>query len=318
MLNQGQRVVLPLKPTDMNRSLADYVARHAPIFRGHDVCGYLAERRFHVNGEPAPAETILQSGDKLELMRPPWHEPEVPRDFPIVFEDADVLVVDKPAGIPITPTGPFLTHSLLHLLRNEFANPDLAPIHRLDLETSGLIAFAKRVEARGWFQSQFQRQTVEKRYEALVFGRIPKDLHLVDIALDRDTLIHSKFVPHPQGKPARTEILDRHHWGTYSFVSLRPLSGRTHQIRAHLAAVGHPIVGDKKYGSNPGLFLKWLETKDTKLYLNEWKLPAQALHNRGLILQDRKGCRLVLHSERDVAHSWQRGIASIDGDIQIS
>ncbi|MCG8487650.1 MAG: RluA family pseudouridine synthase, partial [Chromatiales bacterium] len=317
MLNQGQRVVLPLNQADMNRSLSDYVARHAPIFRGHDVASYLDERRFRVNGEPAPAETILQTGDRLELMRPPWQEPEVPRDFPIVFENEDLLVVDKPAGIPITPTGPFLTQSLLHLLRDETANPDLAPIHRLDLETSGLIAFAKRVEARGWFQSQFQRQTVEKRYEALVFGHFPKDLHLVDIALDRDTLIHSKFVPHPQGKPARTEILDCRHWRNFAFVSLRPLSGRTHQIRAHLAAVGHPIVGDKKYGSNPELFLKWLETKDTKRYLNAWKLPAQALHNRGLTLQDRKGSRLELRSERDVDHSWQRGIASIDGDIQI-
>ena len=137
-------------------------------------------------------------------------------------------MVDKPAGIPVTPTRLFFEHSLLHLLRAKTKNKNLSPLHRLDQETSGLTAFAKKPKARGFYQRQFQQKKVTKVYLAMVFGHVDPELTSIDLPLGRHDQIYTRFIPDPTGKPAKTKVEKVVHEGEYSLLRLRPVTGRTH------------------------------------------------------------------------------------------
>ncbi len=312
-VNNGQKIRLPVDEQDVGRTLNHYFERRYWWFRELDVAACLAGDRFTVDGLPARRETVLREGSLFCLRRPPWTEPPVPEEPRIVFESEDLLVVDKPAGIPTTPGGAFLDHSLLYLLRKRLDLPDLSPLHRLDLETSGILAFSKRKACRGFFQVQFQRRSVEKRYLALVFGKVNHELDLIDFCLAPDSRIFTKFVRNPAGKDARTEVLQKRYWRNYTLLTLRPVTGRTNQIRAHLAGIGHRLVGDKKYADQPELFLDWLETKDTEAWLPQLKLPRQALHCQSLELEIGGGQgRREFRSDRPVFRDWRDQIRQLE------
>lgn len=304
MLNKGQEILLKLEDTDLDRSLEAFLARRSRWFPGGDWRKGLPQFEISVDGQMARLDQILRRGQQVELFRKPWQEPEVPMDIEVVFEDRDLLVVDKPSGLPSLPQGDYLEHTLLFQLREQFGNPLLTPSHRLDMETSGLMMLAKHAETRGWFQSQFQAGDVLKRYEALVFGLWPKSLTSVAIPLVKDPVIYTKFVPGEHGKTARTEVLDIGHFGEFSWLVLKPVTGRTNQLRAHLAAAGHPIVGDKKYHREPNVFLDWLAHRDWRQLESELRLPRQALHCRTLGCRLREGHWRQWRSRRETQSTW--------------
>ncbi|CAM2008271.1 RluA family pseudouridine synthase [Acanthopleuribacter pedis] len=306
-LNHGQWILLPKNKGPGQPVLDDYLQQHARLFVGKPVDTWFEAGYFQCNDRTLTRESVLRSGDQPRLFRPPWEEPVVPDDIHIVHEDASLLVVDKPPGLPVTPTGDFYQNTLLHLLRAQTNNAALSPVHRLDIETSGLIAFAKQPDQRGFYQMQFQQNRIAKSYTALVFGRFPTKLTIIEMPLAKDSLIYTKAVPDPDGIPARTEVaavahdLDQ----DMSVLELKPITGRTNQLRAHCAGLGFPIVGDKKYGADPQLFLRWLEDKNTAAYLTRWRLPYQALHSRCLALDTPAGTCLALTSQRDVVQTWR-------------
>ncbi len=298
---------------DHGVNLRVYLDKRGSWFHGHDLEKWLADGRFRLNGVVIGPRARLDSGGALTLERPPWREPDAPQSLPVVFENEDLLAVDKPAGLPTVPTGDFYENTALSLLRRNTGNEALAPVHRLDIETSGLLLLAKRRETRGFFQSQFQRGEVDKRYRAAVFGRIDADRRVIDLPLGRDRAIYTKFVADPRGRPARTEIEAFSFWREYSLLELRPITGRTNQVRAHLAAIGHAIVGDKKYFPDPHAYLHWVDRRNLGPWRALLKLERQALCCAAMTLRvgrDGEPRRIAL--SRDPFVPWRRAIAEAE------
>jgi 23S rRNA pseudouridine1911/1915/1917 synthase len=201
-------------------------------------------------------EKVLTKGRTLAYHRAPWSEAEVPTRVAVVLEDEDLLIVDKPAGLPVLPGGNFLEHTLLWMLRARHG-ATVAPLHRLGRGTSGLIAFAKSEIARRQVSGDFASGDVEKTYRALVNGRLRADELAIDAPIGR--------VPYPplgrvfaavdasasERKMSRSEVrvLEYDADEDESLVEVRIPTGRPHQIRIHLAAVGHPLVGEPLYAS---------------------------------------------------------------------
>ena len=177
-----------------------------------------------------------------------------PREFPVLFEDEHLLAIDKPAGVAVHG-GSGVSFGVIEQLRR--ARPQakfLELVHRLDRETSGILLLAKRRSALTALQDQFRARDTGKTYAALVAGTWPAKLKLIDVALhktlDARGERHVRAVPkdHPEGQRAVSLVKVVQAFGGYSLLDVTIKTGRTHQIRVHLAQAGHPIVGDPKYG----------------------------------------------------------------------
>jgi 23S rRNA pseudouridine1911/1915/1917 synthase len=234
-----------------------------------------------VGGRPVASRSRkLVAGDDLEVDVPPPVDrsltPDPAVDVPVIFEDEHVLVVDKPTGLVVHPGAGTAGGTMVHGLLARY--PELAEVggdqarpgvvHRLDAGTSGLLVVARTQAAHADLVGQLAARTVERRYRAVVHGEVAAPAGLVDGPLGRHPRDPTRFAVVAGGKEARTryEVLDRRpgHGGTTLLVC-RLESGRTHQIRVHLAAIGHPVVGDVAYGGR-------LELGLTRPYLHAFRL----------------------------------------------
>jgi 23S rRNA pseudouridine1911/1915/1917 synthase len=243
------------------------VAMVADVSRGV-ATQLIAEGRVLVDGSPVSVgREVLCEGATLEIRLPPRGEAGVVAepgvDFEVVFADDAVVVVDKPAGLVVHPGAGHSEGTLVGGLLARF--PDLAQlveagvsppdrpgiVHRLDKGTSGLLAVARTGEAYRSLVDQLATRTMERRYLALVAGDVADDRGEVEAPIGRSTRTPTKMAVTASGKPARTgyTVLERRPGERpTTLLELALQSGRTHQIRVHMAAIGHPVIGDARYG----------------------------------------------------------------------
>lgn len=269
---------------------------------------------FRADGARRRASERVREGETVILVRPSFEEPETPRYFDVIYEDEAVLAVEKPAGLPMHPTATYHRNTLTYLLRETYGESPPQIAHRIDRETSGVIVCGKGIEAERALKIAFERREVAKVYLAIVEGVIEQDEGIVDTpmsAVDEGLHILMRTRAVGEGLAARThyEVRERH--ADRSLVELHPETGRQHQLRVHLASIGHPIVGDKLYGADrEAPFLEWIETGMTRTLLHRLGHERQALHAHQLeVSHPVSGEPLVLKSAfpPDLVDLWNKG-----------
>jgi len=234
------------------------IAFYAPEVTRSQASRLIQEGHVRSRSRIASRSHRVFAGERVELaLPPPAPLTVVPEPMPlaIVYEDADLLVVDKPAGLVVHPAYGRTSGTLVNgLLAHAGSLPDAGLafrpgiVHRLDKDTSGLLVVAKTPMALAGIQQQFKRNIVTKAYLALVAGRPRESEGLIDLPLARDPRNRQRMAVVAAGRIARTRWQVQEELPGYSLLDLRLETGRTHQIRVHLQALGHPIVGDQVYG----------------------------------------------------------------------
>jgi 23S rRNA pseudouridine1911/1915/1917 synthase len=243
-------------------------------------------------GWPAPlrASDIVEPGTNLRLVEPPARAPDiVPQEIhvPVAYEDADVLVVNKPAGLVVHPAPGHADGTLVNALLargTEYGGIAgvLRPgiVHRLDRDTSGLLMVAKTDRAQQDLMSQLKRRSVRKTYLALVSGTVSATVGRIEAPVGRDPKRRTRMAVVADGRTAVTGYRVRERLSGWTLLELDLITGRTHQIRVHTEAIGHPVAGDPLYGTGTS---RRGPAGLERLFLHSWRLEFAAPSDGHLI-----------------------------------
>ncbi len=235
----------------------------------------LAQGEVTCQGKPLNKKDQIKAGQEI-LVTLPAPEPieAQPEDIPldIRYQDKDVVVVNKPVGMVVHPAPGHwegtLVNALLHHCGSTLSGIGgaLRPgiVHRIDRDTSGLLIVAKDDRAHASLTAQLQDRTLSRVYEAITQGRLREESGTVDAPLGRHPVHRKKMAVSPQGKEAVTHYQVLEEFSSHAHVECRLQTGRTHQIRVHMASLGHPLLGDRVYGQKPypGLVGQWLHARE--------------------------------------------------------
>ncbi len=216
-----------------------------------------------ISGEVVAPKQIVTLGEVVSVFK---HDPKESPEIPVLFENEDVLVIDKPSGVTVHPAAGEKSRTVVEL----FDKP-LFVVHRLDKGTSGVMILAKNESTAEFLKKQFAYRKVQKEYLALVVGDITDDQGVIELDLTRSENTRGNIVPTAEGRKAVTEFTVRERYSAYTLISAFPKTGRTHQIRTHLAAIGHPVYGDVRYGSDRGKARIFLHAQRLSLKLPNTK-----------------------------------------------
>jgi len=293
---------------DAGRSLLDWLSSRFTYLDKQSWRAMIVEGRILVDGLPVATEHILSAGELVDFRPPEEPEPEVDPSFTVLWEDADFLVVDKSGNLPCHPGGRYFEHTLSSLLREKYGEIRIAT--RLDRETSGLVLACKSSASAAFAARMLASGRVRKTYLALTHGLFPDHLEAIGFLVDdTESLLRKKrrfhlgSCPPPRGRRPEScrsvfEALATTTGpsGAFSLVKAIPATGRTHQLRASLLALGFPIVGDKLYGLDETIFLRLVKQALTKEDLTRLMLPNQALHCAALSFENGAGKTVSVES----------------------
>lgn len=271
-----------LVPAAARRGRADrWAADLSGMSRSH-VQRLISDGRLTLNGQALKANTMVDPGAELELVVPPpapaepIAQPEIPVD--VVYEDDDLLIVNKPSGLVVHPAAGHADGTLVNALlgRGEGLVPGGIAgvqrpgiVHRLDRDTSGLLMVARSDLAQASLQAQLKARRVKKTYLALVEGIVSAAVGRIEAKIGRDPARRTRMAVTPGGRDSTTGYRVRERFNGWTLLELDLVTGRTHQIRVHLEAIGHPVAGDPMYGTGSsrrgpdGL---------KRLFLHAWRL----------------------------------------------
>lgn len=242
----------------------------------------LQDGRICCNGAPCEATRRVVKDDVIGCELPDFEAPEVNLDYEIVYEDEWLLAINKPAGLRVHSSGKFVKANLIYHLRqlHQPAYPEASLVNRLDADTSGLVLLARNREVHSQLAQLFVEGGMEKRYLAVVAGCPTPTSGSIDLAIGpvKEAEIPRFWVGGAKAKPALTHYRTLRQLGQhFSLLELQPETGRTHQLRVHLAAIGHPIAGDGLYTLNDADYLNWRRNPPPP---TTWQ--RQALHSHQL------------------------------------
>jgi 23S rRNA pseudouridine1911/1915/1917 synthase len=251
----GASPLLVTVPAEFAGVRADQaLARLFPAYSRSQLSRWLRSGYISVDGAAARPRTKLRGGECLELTPPPapvepWPAQALP--LAIVYADPDILVIDKPVGLVVHPGAGNPDHTLVNALIAHDAALGAVPragiVHRLDKDTSGLMVVARNLVSHTQLVRALKLRAVTRTYEAIVHGAMVAGV-TVDAPIGRDPRVRTRMAVVSQGRPARSHVRIVRRFRAHTHVRVRLETGRTHQIRVHLAHVGHAIVGDPAYG----------------------------------------------------------------------
>jgi 23S rRNA pseudouridine1911/1915/1917 synthase len=310
---EGQHRVWVIGPEEAGERLDAALARRWSLSRSALRLALVA-RDLEVDGRPGRWGERLRAGSVVRIPRLERPEPEIAVGFRVLCADAWLVAVDKDPGAPVHPVRSFRTRTLLTALAAALDDPGLRPVHRLDRETSGLVVFGRSSEAARRLGEQFVRRSVEKRYLAVVRGEPEFERRSVELSLGRDPDFPVRCrmrVDERGGQPATTELRVLERRAGRALVEAVPRTGRQHQIRVHLAALGHPILGDKLYLDGGRAYLAQIGDRLDEAWLARLGHVRQALHAHRLRLVH-PGTGAPLELEAPLPDDL-RGLLDVDG-----
>ncbi|MEM8830452.1 MAG: RluA family pseudouridine synthase [Cyanobacteria bacterium P01_G01_bin.19] len=255
-MNKGWIYREKIKAADEGQTVLEYYSQKYSHSNRAEWQARITSEQILLNSSPTDLTAIIHRGDRLEYHRPPWNEPEVPLEFKILYEDQDLLVIDKPSGLPIMPGGGFLENTLLWQLKKDYSQDPPTPIHRLGRGTSGLMLLGRSPLAKSSLAQQMRHSTsdrhnhkIGKVYRVLVQGNSISDRLQIEQPIGKiaHPVLGYVYGAISDGKPAYSESRVIQRYDRHTLLEVTIFTGRPHQIRIHMASVGYPLLGDPLY-----------------------------------------------------------------------
>ena len=268
--------------------LDHYLKAQIPRLSRTKLQAIIDDQLTRADGRTCKAATTVAAGDVFIIRRPARPEPPCPRHIGILLDEPSFVVIDKPAGLPVHASAKFYFNTLSRVLAERYPDePELQICHRLDRETSGCLVVARDRDAAAFVKTAIaDKDRTTKEYLAIVRGAPAWDAIVLDTPLrvagprDATKLPGVRVLAGPGGAPAQTRVAVERRGERYTLVRCTLVTGRQHQIRAHLAHAGLPIVGDKLYGAGEAAFVAYCEDGDA----SRFELPRHALHAARVVL----------------------------------
>ncbi len=258
---------------DPGKRLDHFLQEQLPEHSRSRLQAWIRDGRVLVDGAAAKPSLLLRGGEKIEVFPadlPPLSAAAEDLPIEILYEDAAVIAVNKPAGLTVHAGAGAHSGTLVNRLVHHFAalsqvGGELRPgiVHRIDRGTSGVLLVARTDAAHRALAAQFATRTVEKTYLALVEGTIKQESGRITSPITRDPVRRTRMTARlGHGREALTEYRVLQHFEKFTYLEVRIGTGRTHQIRAHMASLGHPVAGDRVYGARPA----------ARIFLHAWRV----------------------------------------------